>query len=53
MTEQKGHENEIRSLALVGVNIDGEVFDPLAHLLPPFGNIRCFSFVNRMYLDIF
>jgi hypothetical protein len=23
------------------------------HLLPPFQNIRCFSFVKQMYLDIF
>jgi hypothetical protein len=23
------------------------------YILPPFGKIRCFSFMNEMYLDIF
>jgi hypothetical protein len=27
--------------------------EPLNKLLPPFRNIRCFSFVKKMYLDIF
>jgi hypothetical protein len=31
----------------------GFAFGPFFQILPPFGNIRCFSFVNEMYLDIF
>jgi hypothetical protein len=27
--------------------------DAYKELLPPFENIRCFSFVNKIYLDIF
>jgi hypothetical protein len=32
---------------------DAARIDYVCHILPPFQNIRCFSFVKQMYLDIF
>jgi hypothetical protein len=36
------------------LNVDSQILSTESELLlPPFRNIRCFSFVKLMYLDIF
>jgi hypothetical protein len=45
----------IKNATSRGAKISADETHPLfkKQILPPFGNIRCSSFVKRMYLDIF